>query len=120
MKFPPSRTMKQKLVLIAAVITLAQCGVPDASGQWVQTNGPYGPYGGDVTCLAVSGGNIFEGGEGVYLSTDSGKSWTKESNGLNNNSFYALATMGTNIFAGTDSGVFRSKDNGKSWTKGSG
>src|ERR1700722_19046064 len=36
MKFPPSRTMKQKLILIVAVITLAQCGVPGASGQWVQ------------------------------------------------------------------------------------
>ena len=73
--------------------------------QWIQTNGPYG---GDVYCFAVSGTNLFAGtGDGVFLSTDNGTSWTQASTGLTNSVVYALAVSGTNLFAGTDGGVWR-------------
>ena len=73
--------------------------------QWIQTNGPYG---GDVYCFAVSGTNLFAGtGDGVFLSTDNGTSWTAASTGLTNGYVYALAVSGTNLFAGTYGGVWR-------------
>jgi len=89
----------------------------ETQSQWVQTNGPYG---GTVTCFAVSGTNIFAGIRygGVFLSTNNGTSWTQVNNGLSNDYIvYALAVSGTNIFAGTNGGVFLSTNNGRSWTE---
>ncbi len=84
--------------------------------QWQQTNGPH--TGSAVTCIAVSGTNIFAGtGGGVFLSTDSGTTWIAVNNGLTDTIIIALTISGTNIFAGTqDSGVYLSKNNGASWT----
>jgi len=93
-------------------------------GQWVQTNGPYG---GTITCFALSpssneanGKNIFAGTTGgVFLSTNNGASWT--SAGLTNNSINALVVDSTgagstNIFAGLTNGLYLSTNNGVSWT----
>ena len=88
--------------------------------QWIQTNGPYG---GDVYCFAVSGTNLFAGtGDGVFLSTDNGTSWTRASTGLTGTYVSSFAVSGTNLFAGTygfSGGVFLSTDNGTSWTQAS-
>jgi hypothetical protein len=62
--------------------------------------------------------NILAGtwGHGVFLSTDSGSSWTDASTGLEANAnVYALAIIGSSLFAGTDDGVFISSDKGTSW-----
>ena len=86
-----------------------------------------------ITCLAVSpasGGasaaNLFagdgEGGNGVFLSTDNGTSWTAVDSGMgytwvNSLAVSAAGNGGANIFAGTQNGgVFLSTNNGKSWT----
>jgi hypothetical protein len=70
-----------------------------------------------VNALAVSDANIFAGtwGGGVFLSTNSGTSWTAVNSGLTNSDVRALAvsptvggTGGTNLIAGTwGSGVWR-------------
>jgi hypothetical protein len=75
--------------------------------QWIQTNGPYS---GDVRTFAASGMNLFAGtyGNGVFLSTNNGTSWTAVNTGLANTLVYALAVSGTNLFAGIDSsGVWK-------------
>ena len=71
--------------------------------QWVQTNGLYG---GDVRAFAVSGTNLFAGsnGDGVFLSTNNGISWTAVNTGLTSTIAYALAVSGTNLFVGTAGG----------------
>jgi len=84
--------------------------------QWVQTHGLYGGY---IRCFAVSGTNLFAGtdGDGVFLSTDNGTSWTTVNTGLTNAEVSALAVSGTNLFAGTHfGGVFLSTNNGTNWT----
>jgi hypothetical protein len=84
--------------------------------QWVQTNGPYG---GDISCFAVSGTNVFTGvyAAGVFLSTNNGTSWTAVNTGLTNTTVQTIAVSGTSLFAGTQGGgVFRSTNNGSSWT----
>jgi photosystem II stability/assembly factor-like uncharacterized protein len=75
---------------------------------------------GTINMFAVSGSNIFEGGTGVSLSTDSGKSWKKVNKGLTNYGWVtSLAVSGDNIFAGTYiGGVFLSTNNGTNWTEG--
>jgi Secretion system C-terminal sorting domain len=58
----------------------------------------------------VSGNNIFAGtyGDGVFLSTNNGVSWTNISKGLGQQSVYSLTVSGGNIFAGTNGrGVWR-------------
>jgi len=53
----------------------------------------------------------------VYRSTNNGTSWSVCDSGISNSSIYALATSGTDIFAGTDSGTFRSTNYGATWTQ---
>ena len=89
---------------------------PFASAQWTKTNGPYG---GNVSCFAVSDTNVFAGTgwNGIYLSTNNGTSWTAVDSGLPQYTrVNALVASGTKIFAGTDSGLFESTDNGSGWT----
>ncbi len=77
--------------------------------------------------FAVSGSNLFAGTvsgwnqfvpeNGLYLSKDSGTTWTAVDSGLMGyDDITALAAIGTTIFVGTaDSGIFRSTNNGKNW-----
>ena len=88
--------------------------------QWGQTNGLSGET---VEALVVSGTNLFAGtsGDGVFLSTNNGTSWTQVNSGLANKNVYALAVSpngagDTNLFAGTyGGGVYLSTNNGLSW-----
>lgn len=82
--------------------------------QWIQANNPFG---GNVSSLAISNTNIFAGTRnGLFVSSDNGKTWTAANNGLTDPRINALLTLDQNIFAGTASGVFHSSDNGLHWT----
>lgn len=96
------------------ILLILLLSINTAKAQWQQTNGPYG---GTITCIAISENNIFAGTSegGMYLSADNGGSWTAVNNGLTNYNIMSLAAGGSNIFAGTQGGVFLSTDNGNSW-----
>lgn len=98
------------LVFIAA-LALAPL---TARAQWAQTNGPYGAT---VNCIDTLGRTIFVGtNRGVFESTDSAKTWQIRSKGLPQTFIYSLATLGSQIFAGTyQNGVYRSTDSGATW-----
>lgn len=83
--------------------------------QWVQTNGPWGAC---SKALAVNNRAIFTGtfGNGVFVSSNKGATWTAVNSGLTNTIVLSLATNGSAIFAGTQNGVFLSINNGASWT----
>ena len=77
-----------------------------------------------VRALAASGTNLFAGTwSGVFLSIDSGASWTQVNACLANVYVNALAVSGDKLFAGTGvnevpgGGVFLSTNNGTSWTQ---
>ncbi len=101
--------------LLACFAVVALLGAQSLQAQWIQTNGPYGS---DILCFAVNGSHIFAGtfGDGVFLSTNNGTSWTTVNTGLTNTFVLSLAVNGSNLFAGTGSGVFLSTNNGTSWT----
>lgn len=89
--------------------------------QWRQLPGP-----GRVTVRAFlgSGQYLFAASDvgGVFHLANNGDNWTRISNGLTpriGEKVYALAAIGTMIFAGTADGVFRSTNNGDVWTKAS-
>lgn len=78
------------------------------------------PGGTCVDALAVSGQNLIAGtdggyyGTGVYVSTNSGASWTATGPSLMR--LFSLATRGQYVFAGSTGSVFLSPDNGVNWT----
>jgi hypothetical protein len=121
--------MKQKLnslfsilpFIIAAAIPLS-CNSPSgntatpAQSLWIQS-GPLGR----VNSIAIISTTVFAGtAAGVYRSSDNGANWTQVNQGLANTDVNALATIGTNLYAGTTSngtgGAFLSTDNGASWS----
>lgn len=66
-----------------------------------------------------SAGNIFAGTSGgVFISSNSGTSWTQSNTGLTDTTVYSsVINSSGHIFVGTDTeGVYRSTNNGAAWT----
>lgn len=70
--------------------------------------------------IIVNGSNVHTGTmrDGVYYSTNRGNSWTQVNNGIIASSIGALASMGTDLYAGhnTPGDVARSTNGGGGWT----
>ncbi len=108
--------MKQKLLILASVLTLALSAAPEASAQWVQTSAPdsgavigfaeIGPY-----FFAVINGKLFR-------SSDNGGTWFSTNNGLPSIGINTIVTYGSNLLAG-GLGIFISSDSGLSWKNAS-
>src|ERR1035441_8300146 len=98
--------------LIALTLFASALAVMPASGlraQWHLKGSP-GP-----TCLVKSGRNCIAGTyTGIYLSTDTCKTWTSAKLGETRTHIITLFTNGPSVFAGTPNGVFLSTDDGNS------
>ena len=102
---------------VAFVLML--CAVSPLNAQWASI----GPHGGIVRTLYVNGSNFYAGtdGDGVFLSTNSGASWSSLSSGLpvglDNSAVYAVTVSGPNLVAGLYGlGVYISTNGGASWS----
>lgn len=73
-----------------------------------------------VSCFAYDGTRIFAGttGNGVFVSTNNGDTWTAVNTGLTDLSILSLEVSGGNIFAGTLNGIFISSASTVSWSPG--
>ena len=79
-----------------------------------------------ISCLQAIGNALYAGltgfgpapeTYGFYRSVDGGNTWTAIRSGLPSNSYaYAIAGIGSTLFAGMQHGLFRSTDGGSSWT----
>lgn len=82
---------------------------------WQPTNGPYG---GNVTALAVNGSSIFAGTNrgGVFVSTDQGASWQPTGEGIISRYVSSILVSGGIVYVGTDGErVYKSNDQGRNW-----
>ena len=66
-------------------------------------------WNGDLICVSFGGG--------VFKSTDNGKTWIPQNNGLSNDalSAYAITNIGSKLFIATLGGIFISNDNATTW-----
>ena len=106
---------QQQLYLIFLMVIF--CLNHKLEAQWIQTNGPSNQY---VYKLSASAGKIFAGtGGGIFRTTDNGSNWVLLTNGISDSNYvYSLATLDSNIFAGTDfSGLYLSTNFGVTWTE---
>ncbi|MFZ4590842.1 MAG: T9SS type A sorting domain-containing protein [Ignavibacteria bacterium] len=73
---------------------------------------------GTIYCLAVSGNNVFAGGNGggIIISTNYGINWAQT--GLTEYGFESICINGNNIYAGSSGvGVYLSTNNGTNWSQ---
>ncbi|HET6400753.1 MAG TPA: hypothetical protein VFH95_05065, partial [Candidatus Kapabacteria bacterium] len=100
--------------------------IPPGYGVLSSTNNGFswnlaGLYKYSVGFLASVGTNLFAsttqvGFPNLFRSTNNGVTWTESDNGIPANSQVAcMASIDSNLFAGTDSGLYRSTDSGMSW-----
>jgi len=79
------------------LIILIALSVNFVNAQWQQQ---FGPFGGYVSCIAISGNNIFTGiafgtfTYGVNVSPNYGSSWTTANNGIPNST--TVTSLGIN------------------------
>jgi hypothetical protein len=72
-----------------------------------------------VSALALNGSTIAVGtlDDGVFISTNSGTSWSEANSGLPITQTFSLAVNGATMFAGVeDFGIFLSTNSGANWT----
>ncbi|HEY3873898.1 MAG TPA: regulator, partial [Candidatus Kapabacteria bacterium] len=113
--------MLRTISLLSLAVLVTLFSTLPVHAQWVQMNGPSGGY---IRAITTSGSNFYaavdsarHGGFGIFRSTNNGGSWSAKNNGLTNTYVWALAIIGTNLFAGTyGGGVFLSTDSGDTWT----
>ena len=76
------------------------------------------PPGFKVSALTLSGQNLFVGSSDscVFISTNSGATWTSADSGLPKQPITCFALSNTNLFLGSWKGIFLSANNGASWS----
>lgn len=84
-------------------------------GTWKKTNSGLGNL--NIKCMVTSEGTVIAATNGgVYLSLDSGYSWTQRNTGLpSENWVYSVAICGKNLLTATFTGVFLSTNQGIDW-----
>lgn len=109
--------------VVIASSTTSGCYVTSNNGlYWKSANA--GLPGTEVLSFFINGTNVFAGTQnGIYLSKDSGASWSADTVGLAYPPLgfypwvYSFAVIGTNIFAGTSFGVYLRSDSDSSWSR---
>jgi photosystem II stability/assembly factor-like uncharacterized protein len=113
---------KAGMLFKATARTLARSS--DGGATWEKVNGPSLPKGGKIAALAVSAKDkdllyLAGAGLGVMRSTNGGRSWEKQAEGLPNQNVSALTShsdQADTVYAYLPGeGIFRSQDRGAGW-----
>lgn len=106
---------------IIAIIIIFLTSFASLNGQWLQSGGPYGGYVKQLVFNTSNDAFIATNG-GVLIKASTSPSWSYVNDGLTTNDIRALATIGSNLFAGgyevagSPGGVFLSTNKGLNWT----
>jgi photosystem II stability/assembly factor-like uncharacterized protein len=114
---PIEALVTQETYLFAATFSGGIFRSTDNGVSWAPCNNgvsnlyPWALFSNGTTLLAG-----YFGGD-VYRSTNNGDSWTPANSGINCTWVNSFGSIGSLVFALTDSGAFRSIDDGMNWTK---
>lgn len=106
--------MKNKKSCLTIGVGVFLFYVQPCPAQWTQTSGPAVTY---VHSLVCKGTTLYAGTtSGVFVSPDSGATWTARNNGLTTLEAWSLCLCDSLLFAGTrGGGAFLSHDDGLTW-----
>jgi hypothetical protein len=107
-----------KKIIFLLLIAYYALTIENCICQWIQKSNGMGNTN-TIKALLSVGTNILAGASGFpayYISTNSGETWVSGSNTLYA-SVESFASIGSNIFAGTNGGIFKSSDNGNNWSQ---
>ncbi len=112
--------MKSSILYVSSLIAVALCANEPVLSQWTPTAGPgHGRNIGYVSSFAVFGSKLYAGASRnwVFVTSDTGRSWTVDSTGMTDLNVDALLVSGGKLIAGVGSGggIFLSTD-GSTWT----
>ncbi len=76
-----------------------------------------GPYQ-EISALTSNGTHVFAGvwEDGVYSRTSGTAGWSAANAGIKSSSVLTFTSIGSKVFAGTETGIYVSTNNGASWT----
>ena len=104
--------------VFACFYTGGICRSTNSGANWTRVNNgiPY-PY---YYCMGLAKDSLniyacFYWGNGIYMSSNNGDSWSKISGELSNLNFNSIAAYHSRIFAATDSVIYYSSNNGSNW-----
>jgi hypothetical protein len=102
-----------KTVIVFQLFLLSFFVSLNSTAQWVYTDSVDGP----VKNISTSGNNLYvcSGWSGVYISSDSGFTFTSSNNGLGNLCTRTIAARDSLIILGTVNSVYKSINYGNSW-----
>jgi len=103
-----------KKILYMAVISAFLPLNLSAQNYWEPTNGPFG---GDITSLALDSTNqtVYAGGDGLFYSVNSGENWIRFNNFPSAIIRSISIDQNGQILTATNYGVYRSTNHGESW-----
>jgi hypothetical protein len=90
----------------------------DSGATWKHVPITSGPNPGSSDLITFDG-KLFSAGNGVFVSTDSGGSWSSVSTGMTGVTVAKLMPKGNYLFAATSDGVFLTTDDGAHWSNAS-
>jgi len=102
--------MKRSMICLSVMIAASALCV----AQWHNTALPSGV---NVNTLIARDSMLLAGtnGDGIFISTDNGDHWKSMNEGLQSKIVHALFTIGTTIFAGTETGASILTDTAAGW-----
>ena len=114
MKFLTFRFTQILLVFFLVVFLIVTTSAQQPPIEWNEVTYPSTS---NLYALISSNSKLIVGtGNGIFVSTDNGQSWTASNNGLPINcTVRSLVKLNNSIFAATDKGVWKSDNGGESW-----
>jgi len=109
------KTKRNYIKSFIPILTFLFISYGQSYTQWQKTNFPSTA---EVNSITINGSIIFAGtnGDGIFVSTDNGDSWSSINEGLDSKIIHTIFIQGTLIFAGTEAGASISTNNGLNWT----
>ena len=102
-----------RLLALAAFSSLFAVSNPMSAQVWTQTGAPLADW--LSVASSADGGELIASGDGTYVSTNSGSTWSLSLPGVGGTPYVTSSTNGTRLVVVSSIGIFASTNSGASW-----